>query len=140
MAKRTSRVVLNRKAVDGITLAAADGAFAVAKAVLEVAVVPDAEPYGVGLIQGGGAIVYANGKKVDGTTIGGRQIPKPRKVNVKDYPVVAIAGYGFPARLVHFGTVRMRGQPFLVRAAAIVASRADSIFRQAAAYRIARLR
>lgn len=140
MAKRTSRVVINRKAVDGITLAVADGAFAVAKAIIAETHPPDAPPYGAGLLEGGGALVWVNGKKVDGTTIGGKQIKKPRRVRTDDHTVVAMAGWGFPGRFVQFGTVKMAGNPFFSRAAAAVEARADSIFRRAAAYRIARLR
>lgn len=136
--KRTSRVVLNRKAIDGIYLAAADGAFAVAKAHNVATHPPDAPPYGQGLVQGGGALVFVNGKKVDGTTIGGRQIKKPRQLNVKDYPVVAMSGWGFPGRFVQFGTVDTPAQPFFLMST--IEGRAKGIFRQAAAYRIARLR
>ena len=140
MASRTSRVVLNRKAMDRIELAVADGAFAVGKAVIAAARPPDAAPYGHGLVEGGGVIAYLNGKKVDGTTIGGKQVKKPRRVDVADHTVVVIAGFGFPGRFAQFGTSRMRGNPFLTRAVAEIAAKAESIFRQAAAYRIARLR
>lgn len=140
MASRTSRVVLNRAAIEGVHLAAADGAFAVARAVIAEARPPDAPPYGKGLVEGGGAIAYAGKRKVDGTTIGGRQIKKPRAVKLDADTVQAIAGFGFPARFVNNGTVHERANPFLNRAMNAVAGRAVSIFRQAAAYRIARLR
>jgi len=138
--KRTTRVVLNRRAIEGIHLAAADGAFEVAKAVIDVARPPDAPPYGVGLLQGGGALAWAGRKKVAGTTIGGRQIVKPRAVRLADDVIQAIAGWGFPARFVEFGTVDTRANPFFSRAASIIEGRAIGIFRKAAAYRIARLR
>lgn len=138
MASRTSRAILNRKTIDGITLAIADGAFEVAKAHQAATNAPDAPPYGRGLLQGGGAMVWANGKKVDGTTIGGRQITKPRRLNVKDYAVVAVSGWGFPARFVQFGTARQRAQAFFLMST--IEGRAASIMRRTAAYRIARLR
>lgn len=138
MAKRTSRVVINRKAIDGITLAVADGAFAVAKAHNQATHPPDAPPFGRGLVEGGGALVFVNGKKVDGTTIGGRQIKKPRQLNVKDHTVVAMSGWGFPGRIIQFGRVGVPGRPFFK--ISTIEARAKGIFEQAAKYRITRLR
>jgi hypothetical protein len=134
---KTSRVVINRKAVDGVTLAVADGAFAVAKAHNKATHPPDAPPYGQGLVQGGGALVFVDGKKVDGTTIGGRQIKKPRQLNTKDHTVVAVSGWGFPGRLVQFGTTDTPAQPFFKMST--IQARAKGIFEQAAKYRIVRL-
>lgn len=111
-----NRVVLNRRAFDEITLAEADGVFELAKRVLEVVHVPDAPVYGQGLVQGGGALAWAGGKKVGGTQIGGRAIRKPRGLRTPATEVVAIVGFGFPARFVELGTVDTPAQPFLSRA------------------------
>lgn len=139
MAKgRTARVVLNRRAIDGVRLALADGVFAVAKAIVKEANPPDATPYGDGLVTNGGALLYVDGKKIDGMGLDGRQPGKPRAA--KSGPgTVAIAGYGFPGRFLEFGTVKMAAQPFFTPARDRVLPRATSIIRQASAYRIARL-
>lgn len=113
---QTTRVVLNRKAFAEIDLAIADGLFAVAERVIETASPPDAPPYGKGLVQGGGAVGFLGGKKVNGTTIGGRQIKKPRALRVGRTEAVGVAGWGFPARFVELGTVDTRAQPFLTPA------------------------
>jgi hypothetical protein len=136
---RSSRVVLNRSVVDATRLAVADGAFAVAKRVVQVATsrVPDdprlkvrtltaegklrweheagTDPQGIGLglIQGGGALVFVDRKKVDGTLIGGKQIKKPRALKLDARSIVAIAGFGFPGRFVEKGTVDTSAEPFL---------------------------
>ena len=139
--KRSARVVLNRKALDGITLAIADGAHAVAKAIVLEADPPDASPFGEGLVTSGGTLVYVGSKKVDGWSMRGQQPKKPRRFRVpKTQGVAAIAGFGFPGRFQEFGTVNQRAQPFLAPARDRVIPRAVAILRQAAAYRIARLR
>lgn len=117
----TARVVLNRKALDEVTLAIADGLFAVAERVLEVVHVPDAPPRGQGLIQGGGAIAYVGSKKVAGTTIGGRQIKKPRGLRGAADEPYAIVGFGFPGRFVELGTIDTHAEPFLTPAVMQVA-------------------
>lgn len=139
MAKgRTARVVLNRKAIDGVRLALADGVFAVAKTIVNEADPPDATPYGKGLVTNGGALLYVDGKKLDGMGLDGRQPGKPR--SAKSSPgTVAIAGFGFPGRFLEFGTVKMAAQPFFTPARDRVLPRATGIIRQASAYRIARL-
>ncbi len=66
------RIVLNRAALDQITLATADGAFELAKQVVLGAQVPDAAPYGVGLLQGGGVIAFVGNKRIGvASTFGG---------------------------------------------------------------------
>jgi HK97 gp10 family phage protein len=124
---QTSRVVLNRKAFEQVDLAIADGLFAVAEEVIAVARPPDAPPYGQGLVEGGGAIAYLGGKKVNGTTIGGKQVKKPRSLKVRDGEPVAIAGFGFPARFVELGTVDTPAEPFLTPAVFQVEPDADVI-------------
>ena len=113
---RTSRVVLNRQAVAKIRLGLADGLFDIAQEIVATAQPPDAPPYGRGLLEGGGALAWVDGKKVAGTTIGGKQIKKPRAVKLPKPSIVAIAGFGFPGRFAEFGTVRHRAQPFLAPA------------------------
>jgi hypothetical protein len=113
---QTSRVVLNRKALDYVALAQADGLFAVAERVLEVVHVPDAAPFGQGLIEGGGAVAYVGNKKVNGTTIGGKQIKKPRGLRAEPGEQAVAVGFGFPARLKELGTVDMPADPFLTPA------------------------
>jgi hypothetical protein len=107
------RVELNRSVLDAITLATADGLFEMAKAAVFEASVPDAPPYGTGLLQGGGAVAWVRGKKVATTTIGGKQIKAPRGAGVSRMGIVAAGGYGFPGHLVEFGTVKMGAEPFL---------------------------
>lgn len=152
-AKRSSRVVLNRAALDQTHLAVADGVFAIAKRVVQVATahVPDdprvkvrvttaggklrfehdagSEPGGVGLglVQGGGAIVWVGKKKVDGTLIGGRQIKKPRALRLMAGWITAIAGFGFPGRFVELGTIDTPAEPFLSPAMVEVAGEAAAI-------------
>lgn len=115
--KVTSRVVLNRSKVDTLRLGIADAIFGVALEVLDTTRPPDAPPYGKGLVEGGGALAFVDKRKVNGTTIGGRQIKKPRalKLDIGENGIVAIVGYGFPGRLVHNGSIHNRANPFLRR-------------------------
>lgn len=123
--KATSRVVLNRQAFGELTLASADGLFALAVEIVEEARPPDAPPQGQGLVEGGGALAWAGKKKVAGTTIGGRQIKKPRALRLSPTDATAIAGFGFPARFVELGTVDTQAQPFLTPAVGRVLPHAE---------------
>jgi hypothetical protein len=116
--KMTSRTVLNRAAFHEIDLALADALFEEAVRIVESAHPPDAPPFGEGLLEGGGAIAWAGTKKVNGTTIGGKQIVKPRALKLDPTKVTAIAGWGFPARFVELGTIDTPAEPFLGPAAA----------------------
>lgn len=139
--RRGSRVRINRKAVDQVKLAVADGLFEVAKTIVLEADPPDAPPYGEGLVDAGGALAYVGPKKVAGWAMDGTQPPKPRAVKVRDSDqVMAVAGFGFPAHLQEFGSVHQPARPFLTPARNRVIPRAPGIVRRAAAYRIARLR
>lgn len=155
-AKRSSRVVLNRAALDKTHLAVADGVFAIAKQIVAVATSlapddprvkvrvttasgrtrfehdPGSEPAGVGLglVQGGGAVVWVGKKKVDGTLIGGKQIKKPRALKLLPGWITAIAGFGFPARFVELGTIDTPAEPFLSPAGAEVAGEAVGIMQR----------
>jgi hypothetical protein len=134
---QTSRVVLNRKAFAEIDLAIADGLFAVALRVLDVVRVPDAPPYGQGLVQGGGAVAFLGGKKVNGTTIGGKQIKKPYGLKTGSTEAVAAVGFGFPARFVELGTVDTQAEPFLTPAVmGVVGSDADVVLSEAVQRRL----
>lgn len=123
--KATSRVVLNRQAFGELTLATADGLFALAVEIVEEARPPDAPPFGQGLVQGGGALAWAGKKKVAGTTIGGRQIKKPRALRLQADEATAIAGFGFPARFVELGTIDTPAEPFLTPAVGRVVPHAE---------------
>lgn len=134
---QTSRVVLNRKAFDEITLAIADGLFAVAEEVLSVVHPPDAPPFGQGLVQGGGALAYVGSKKVNGTTIGGRQIKKPRALRLSQGEVAAIVGFGFHARFAELGTIDTHAEPFLTPAVMQVLPNAEVVLSKATQRRLA---
>lgn len=110
---RGSKVEINRAAFNELQLAVADGLFETAKDALAATIVPDAPPYGQGLTQGGGALAWLDGKKVAGTTIGGRAIRKPRGLKTGRGEAVAIVGFGFPGRFVETGTVDTAAEPFL---------------------------
>ena len=106
------RIVLNRAAFDEITLAVADGAFELAKAVGNGADVPDAAPYAVGLVQGGAAIAFVGSKRVGVWSKTGASVKKPRAARLSK-GITVIGGYGFPGRFVESGTVHMGPEPFL---------------------------
>ncbi len=140
MAKRSARVVINRKAMDQVTLAVADGAHAVGLEYLKVARVPDAPPYGEGLSQSGGTVTYVGAKKIAGFGVNGRQPAKPRAMRVSGTDTIQMAaGWGFPARLVAFGTVDTPAHGWAHQALTAIEPRIPSIIKRAAAYRIARL-
>jgi hypothetical protein len=116
MAKKyTKRVEINRSAVAAVRLVLADGMFAIGQQILANTHPPDDPPYGQGLVEGGGAVVWVDGKKVAGTTIGGRQVAKPRAVRLPKPGIVLVVGYGFPGRFVHNGTIHNVPNPFLAR-------------------------
>ena len=106
------RIVLNRAAFDEITLAVADGAFEIAKAVIEGAQVPDAAPYAEGLVEGGAAIAYVGSKRVGMWSKTGAAVKKPRAAKLSK-GITVVGGYGFPGRFKEGGTVNMPADPFL---------------------------
>jgi hypothetical protein len=106
------RIELNRAAFDAITLAVADGAFEMAKAVIGGADVPDAAPYAVGLVQGGGVIAFVGKKRIGAWSKTGASVKKPRAAKLST-GITVIGGFGFPGRFVEEGTVHMGAQPFL---------------------------
>lgn len=139
--KLTSRMVITRSAFDAIRVAEADGLFAAAEKVLDVIRVPDAEPFAKGLVEGPGAIGFVGRKKVNGTTIGGKAIKKPRSLRLTDgEEIVVIVGVGFPGRFVELGTVDTPAEPFLTPAVMQVAPGADVIISAATKRRISGMR
>jgi hypothetical protein len=108
------RVELNRAAFDAIDLAMADGLFEFAKSVIDGAGVPDADPIGLGLVQGGGVVAYIGRKRVGIYATGGQtSVKKPRAAKLQAAGITVIGGYGFPARFLEEGTVKMAAEPFL---------------------------
>ena len=124
---RNSRLVLNRSALDKVTLAVGDGFAALGEAILVDADPPDATPYGEGLVDAGGYLVYVGGKKIAGFGLDGRQPKKPRAVSVRKHGIVGIVGYGFPGRFQELGVIHHPAQPFLSPAVDRVAPRATEI-------------
>lgn len=108
--KTSSRVVLNRAALDEVTLGMADGLLALADAVIAATTVPDATPYGMGLIETGSSVAYVLGKKVGGGA------SKPRTMRVKSMGVAIAGGFGFPAHFAELGTIHQPARPFLTPA------------------------
>lgn len=110
MARTSTRVVLNRAALDEVTLGIADGLLALADAVIAATKVPDAPPLGAGLIEEGGTVAYVLGKKVGGTA------RKPSAMKVRKMGVAIAGGFPFPARFAELGTVNQPARPFLTPA------------------------
>ncbi len=115
---RTSRVELNRRALNDIAVAFVDGVFEVGKAIIENADPPDATPFGQGLVTQGGVLVYVGPKQVHAWSLSGQKPKKPRKVRVRTETgnIFGIVGFGFPGRFQEMGTVNHRAQPFLTPA------------------------
>jgi hypothetical protein len=117
LARRAVKVELNHAALSAVTMAVADGAFEMAKAVVFGADVPDATPYGEGLVRSGGVLAYVDRKLVATTatgagTDGDPTVKKPRAAKLAD-GIVIIGGFGFPARFQEAGTVNQPARPFL---------------------------
>ncbi len=120
-----SRMVLNQSRVNQVTLIVADGLFEAARTIIELAAerAPDSpyEPFptGEGLPKQGGVLVYVGNKKTHGWSIRGDQPKKPKSARTatKEHSVVALAGFGFPARFSEGGTIRQPARPFLTPAA-----------------------
>jgi hypothetical protein len=110
MARRNNRVVLNRATFQEITLAMADGLLALADEVIARTRPPDDPPYGVGLVETGGTVAYAFGKKVGGTA------KKPRSMKVRSMGVAIAGGFGWPGHYAEFGTIHEPARPFLTPA------------------------
>lgn len=118
--KISVRTVVNRKALTAIREAHVAALEDMGQQLLAVAKVPDDPPYGVGMIQTGTYGVWSDGRKVAGLA------RKPRGVRLPTSGVVMVAGYGFPAHFLEFGTIRMRPQPFVTPAALEVVPQAKT--------------
>lgn len=130
--KPSTRVVLNRAALHEVDLAVADGLEEVVRTVVEEANVPDAAPYGSGLVVHGGWLVYAGADKVGGGSLDGRQPKKPRAMRVKgSRQIQAWAGFSFPGRFLEAGTSKMSARPFLTPSMTRTAPHAASIMKPA---------
>lgn len=129
---RTSRIELNRRALNDLTRAFGDGVFEVGKAIIEEADPPDATPYGKGLVTQGGVLAYVGPKMIGAWSLSGDKPKKPRKVKVRteEGNVFAIVGFGFPGRFQEGGTINHPAQPFLTPAVSAAAPRAVSILNQ----------
>lgn len=110
---RGYRVVMNREALDAITLGSADGLQLVGERIIEAAGpnVPDEPPLNVGLVDRHGVATYVNGKKVAGNGTVPRSGRQPTGI-------MTVFGYGFPARFNETGTIHQPARPFLTPAAA----------------------
>jgi hypothetical protein len=107
--KVSSRVVYNRQTADALDLGLADGLLAIGEAVISVADVPDATPFGQGLVTSGDAVAYINGRKIGGSAT------KPRSARSQG-GVEAYFGFGFPGRFQELGTIHQPPRPFLTPA------------------------
>lgn len=107
-----ARVVLNREAVSAIDLAMARGFESLAFQVLRAVHVPDAAPFGEGLVEGGAFITYVDGKRIGGDP----DAKKPRAFLVRGKGVGVAVGFGFPGRFQELGTVHQPPRPFLTPA------------------------
>lgn len=106
MGKATSRVVINRRALNALAGAFADGLGDIGQAAVKGADPPDATPYGVGLVTSGAWGVWAGGKKVEGTA------EKPRSERLNRQGLTMFAGFDFPGRFQETGTSRQPARPF----------------------------
>jgi hypothetical protein len=130
MARRT-RVVLNRAALDTITLGLADGLGEVALRMLHATHPPDETPFGEGLVDHGATAVWVNGKKIGGDA------DKPRALRLDKPGVTAIVGFGFPGRFQEVGTVHQPARPFLTPGVFLVEPEADVVLSAASRKRLA---
>lgn len=121
MARTSTRVVMNRQALSGVTLGLADGMLALAQRIVDTADPPDATPFGEGLVTRGGSAAWVNGRKIGG------QAAKPRGLRLNKPGVTAIAGFGFPGRFQEIGTVHQPARPFLTPSAARVIPDAEVV-------------
>lgn len=112
--------------------AVAHGFLRIGEEVLASADVPDAPPYGVGLVKRGATGAWVEGQKVGGAA------DAPSEVDTSG--VVGVVGYGFPARFQEMGTVHQPARPFLTPAVMAVQPRAGDIIVQEVKARIGGLR
>jgi hypothetical protein len=128
MRKPSSRVIMNRKGLNDLGLAVADGLAEVGQTIIDTAAVPDAPPLGQGLVEAGDWGVWRNGRKVAGTAA------KPRGAKT-GLGIQLLVGWGFPARFVHEGTVDTAPNPFATRTLDQVLPHLAEIVRSAGRFR-----
>lgn len=107
MARRiTSTTRVNRRALSAVREGIVAGMEDIGQRILALGVgkIPDATPFGEGLVTTGDYGVWADGKKVAGTA------RKPRGAKVAR-GVTLIVGYGFPGRFQSLGTVDIAPNP-----------------------------
>lgn len=142
MAKISPRVVHNRAALEEASLAVADGLNDVAESIVRAARPPDSpyDPYptGEGLPRQGGWGTWVNGGKIAGGSLKGDQPKKPR--GMANRGIEAVAGWGFPARLVELGTIRTHARPFLTEAVNQTLPGAEVVISKAVKRRLAGIR
>ncbi len=104
----TARTVLNRAALDEIHGHLVDGMAAVGQEFLDRTRpnVPDAPPYGVGLVETGAFGVWSDGQQVAGSA------SRP-ETDIPSAGILLVAGYDDPARFLEEGTVHNRAFPFV---------------------------
>jgi hypothetical protein len=148
VAKVNARVVLNRAALDAVTLGLADGLFDVARQIVTTARPPSdvetetpaehrEETRRSPLVRNGGAIAWVSGRKIAGFSLDGRAPKKPREVRTPRGQIVAVAGFGFPGRFTEFGTIHETPHPFLSPAIAETLPEAVPVLRAAMQTRLA---
>ena len=107
----TAKTIVNRQALTSIRGRFVDGMDAIGAKVIDVATphVPDAPPYGKGLVERGGYAVWSDGQKVAGAAA------KPRG-EVPKVGVTLMVGYDFPARFLEEGTIYITPRPWVTPA------------------------
>lgn len=118
------RVELNRRELRRMGKVHERGTEGFCRAVLATARVPDAPPYGQGLIETGDYVVRRGRDRVAGSGDDEGRLSGGRGVN-------AAVGWGFPAHFLEFGTIKMRPHPFITPAALEVEPRKDAYLRDA---------
>lgn len=103
-----------------LRLAIANGVLLVGEEIVRNANVPDAPPYGVGLVKSGAAAAFVDGQKVGGTA----DAPRTAETGTG---IVGVFGFGFPARFQEEGTVNQTARPFLTPSVMEVQPRAGAI-------------
>lgn len=134
-----ARVALKRNALDEVQLGLADGVGRFLEEVAQIASAraPDQFEDDKGLPDRWGWAVYSGGKKVADGSGDGSVVKPPREMRISRQDGLAgFVGFGFPARFLEFGTVKMRAQPFLTPAVESVAPRAPGLIREGAAGRL----
>lgn len=104
----SKRVILNREALDRLTLAIADTSIVLADALLEESGRRLRPHRRTGFLEGSGSyLVLVKGRKVAGPG------QKPRSFRRQGETISTIVGYGGPhGHLLEFGTVKQRPRPW----------------------------